>query len=307
MCFSVVKGSLREDESHTRQGESGSRAIASSSRRGRRGRSGPGGGVLAGCGNRAEAEARDRGGAGVWTHLESAEGLGGRGGLVAKPEDEDAGLDLFGRKQAKPAGLPPEFHLCGGRGGESNIGQSLRKRGIACLIKGGKPVVEEVAGGCVGDEAQLGAQARKANENGGVNGADVGSGASGHRSVGRIADNDGVDLVWIVIVFLAHTSSVTHGIEDQGERTDGDNDSEQDGTGAERLAAGDIEGGSGEWVVVLRLSRGEPDWRRSGGVGHTDSVDALSLCFPGRTEDKVNPHSILSKLCFLKAPVPTED
>jgi hypothetical protein len=100
---------------------------------------------------------------------------------------------------------------------------------------------------------------------------------------------------------------VTHGIEDQGERTDGDNDSEQDGTGAERLAAGDIEGGSGEWVVVLRLSRGEPDWRRSGGVGHTDSVDALSLCFPGRTEDKVNPHSILSKLCFLKAPVPTED
>jgi len=25
---------------------------------------------------------------------------------------------------------------------------------------------------------------------------------------------------------------------------------------------------------------------------------------PGRTEDKVNPHSIFSKLCFLKAPVP---
>jgi hypothetical protein len=140
-----------------------------------------------------------------------------------------------------------------------------------------------------------------------VNGADVGSGASGHRSVGRIADNDGVDLVWIVIVFLADTSSVTHGIEDQGERTDGDNDSEQDDSGAERLAAGDIEAGSGEWVVVLRLSRGEPDWRRSGGVGHTDSVDALSLCFPGRTEDKVNPHSIFSKLCFLKAPVPSDD
>jgi hypothetical protein len=105
---------------------------------------------------------------------------------------------LFGREQGKATGLPPEFHLCGGRGGESNIGQSLRKRGIACLIKGGKPVVQEVAGGDVGDEAQLGAEARKANENGGVNGADVGSGASGHRSVGGIADNDGVDLVWAI-------------------------------------------------------------------------------------------------------------
>ena len=175
-----------------------------------------------------------------------------------------------------------------------------RKRGIACLIKGGKPVVEEVAGGCVGDEAQLGAKARKANENGGVNRADVGSGASGHRSVGGIADNDGVDLVWIVILFLADTwcaggttapgrgvmSSVTHGIEDQGERTDGEYDSEQDGSGAERLAAGDIEGGSGEWgpcLMVLRLSRGEPDWRRSGGVGHTDSVDVLPF-WPVQTE-----------------------
>ncbi len=174
--------------------------------------------------------------------------------------------------------MPPEFHLCGGRGGESNVGQSLRKRGIPCLIKGGKPVVEEVAGGCVGDEAQLGAEARKANENGGVNGADVGSGASGHRSVGRIANNDGVDLVWIVLVVPGgSTSGVTHGIEDQGERTDGENDREQDGSGAERLAAGDIERGSGDWVMVLRLSRGEPDGRRSGGVGHTDSVDVLPL------------------------------
>jgi hypothetical protein len=132
-----------------------------------------------------------------------------------------------------------------------------------------------VAGGGVGDKAYLGAPARKVNENGGVNGADVDSGASGHRSVGGIADNDGVDLVWIVIVFLAGTSGVTEGIENQGERTDGGNDSEQDGCRAERLAASDIEAGSGAWVVVLRLSRGEPGWRRSGGLGHTDSVDAL--------------------------------
>ena len=40
---------------------------------------------------------------------------------------------------------------------------------------------------------------------------------------------------------------VTQGIEDRGERTDGDNDGEQDGCGAERLAASDIEPGSGEY------------------------------------------------------------
>ena len=39
---------------------------------------------------------------------------------------------------------------------------------------------------------------------------------------------------------------VTQGKEDDGERGDGDNDSEQDGCGAERLAASDVEGGSGE-------------------------------------------------------------
>ena len=228
-----------------------------------------------GRGNSAEAEARDVGGVGLRTHLEGAEELGWRRGLVAEPEDEDAGLDLFGREQAKATGLPSEIHLCAGRGGESNVGQSIRKRGVACLIKRGKPVVEELAGGGVGDEAHLGAPAWKANENGGVNWADVGSWASGHRSVGGIADDDGVDLVWIVIVFLDGTSGVTQGKEDQRERTDGGNDREQDGSGVERLAASEIEAGSDGWVVVLRLSRGEPGWRRSGGVGHTDSVDAL--------------------------------
>jgi hypothetical protein len=241
----------------------------------RRERSGPGGGLLTGRGNSAEAEARDAGWAGLRTHLEGAEELGWRGGLVAEPEDEDAGLYLFGREQAKATGLYPEFHLCAGRGGESNIGQSIRKRGVAGLIEGGKPVVEEVAGGGVGDETYLLAPARKTNENGGVNGADVVSRASGHRSVAGITEDDDVDLVWIVIVFLGGACGVTQGIEDQGERTDGAHDSEQDGSGAERLAASEIEGGSGEWVMVLRLSRGEPGWRRSGGVGHTDSVDAL--------------------------------
>jgi hypothetical protein len=36
-----------------------------------------------------------------------------------------------------------------------------------------------------------------------MNGADVISRASGHGSVGGIAEDDGVDLIWIVIVFLA--------------------------------------------------------------------------------------------------------
>jgi hypothetical protein len=81
-------------------------------------------------------------------------------------------------------------------------------------------------------------------------------------------------------------SGVTQGIEDRGERTDGDNDSEQDGCGAERLAASDIEAGSGGYGeiggqaplyerVALGLSRRGPGWGRSGEVGHTDSVDAL--------------------------------
>jgi hypothetical protein len=242
-------------------------------------------------------------------HLEGAENLGRRGGLVVEPEDQDAGLDLFGREQAEAAGLPPKFHLCGGHGGESNVGQSSRKRGIGCVVKGGKPVVKEMAGRGVGDEAHLVAGARKVNEDGGVNGADVGSAAGGHRSVGRIAEDNGVDLVGIVIVFLVGSwdapdcgaggtisagasggkvcmSSMTQGIEDRGERTDGDNNSEQDGCGAQRLAASDIEAGSYEYGeiggqallhegVALGLSRRGPGWRRSGEVGHTDSVDAL--------------------------------
>ncbi len=224
-------------------------------------------------------------------------------------EDQDAGLDLFGREQGEAAGLPPEFHLRGGRGIESNIGQSSRKRGIGCLVKGGEPVVEEMAGRGVGDEAHLLAGARKVNEDGGVNGADVGSAAGGHRSIAGIAEDNGVYLVGIIIVFLVgswdapdcgaggrisagaaggemYMSGVTQGIEDRGERTNGDDDSEQDGCGADRLAASDIEAGSGEYGEnagqpllhewgALGLCRRGPGWRRSGEVGHTDSVNAL--------------------------------
>jgi len=136
-------------------------------------------------------------------HLEGAEDLGRQRGLVAEPEDEHAGQDLFGREQEEAAGLAPKFHLCGGRGGESDSGQCIGKGGVGCLIKGGEPVVEQAAGGGVGDEAHLVAGARKANDDGGMNRADVISRAGGHRSVGGIAEDDGVDLIWIVIVFLA--------------------------------------------------------------------------------------------------------
>ena len=69
------------------------------------------GGVLPGCGNGAEAEARDSGRGGVWKYLEGAEDFGRGGSLVAEAEDEDAGLDLFGREQAEAACLLTEFHL----------------------------------------------------------------------------------------------------------------------------------------------------------------------------------------------------
>ncbi len=73
-------------------------------------------------------------------------------------------------------------------------------------------------------------------------------------------------------------SGVTQGIEDRGERTDGGHGSEQDGSGAERLAAGDIEARSsesgdagGERLLHgsggPRVFRGGPGRRRSGGVG----------------------------------------
>jgi hypothetical protein len=100
-----------------------------------------------------------------------------------------------------------------------------------------------------------------------VNRADVVSRAGRHRSVGGITENDGVDLGWIVFLIgirggpgcgAGGTSSagaaggemcmsgVTQSKENREERTDGGHGSEQDGSGAEWLAASDIEAGSGE-------------------------------------------------------------
>jgi hypothetical protein len=92
------------------------------------------------------------------------------------------------------------------------------------------------------------------NEDGRVNGTYVVSLASGHRSVGGITEDDGVDLRWIVfvvgvvgsgcgagpgsagVVGVQMCMSVPLGIEDQEERTDGGHDCQQDSSGAERLA-----------------------------------------------------------------------
>ncbi len=166
-------------------------------------------------------------------------------------EDEDAGLDLFGKEQGEAAGLLPELYLCSSRGGECDIGQSVAKCGIACLIEGGEPVVEEAASGGVGDEAHLVSKAGQANEDGGVNRADVLSPAGGYRSVGGITENDGVDLGWIVFLVVSRggfgcgagrtgstravggemwMAGVTQGIENRGESADSGHGSEQDGS-----------------------------------------------------------------------------
>jgi hypothetical protein len=58
-------------------------------------------------------------------HLEGAQGFSPLRGLVAESENEDTGLDLFGREQAEAASLPPELHLRGGDGGELYGGQSV--------------------------------------------------------------------------------------------------------------------------------------------------------------------------------------
>ncbi len=210
----------------------------------------------------AEAEACDGGGQGVRRYLKGAEELGGCGGLIAEPEDEEAGLDLFGGKEIEAAGVFAELHLCGGGGREGGVGEGVGEGGVAGLVEGGEPVVEEVAGGGFGDEADLIAVAGEADEDEGVDGADVVSAAGGAGCVGGIAEDDGVDLGGIVVLVggggggggggvagatggAMGGGGVGEGAEDEGERDNGGCDGEQDDSGAERLAGGEIEAGSG--------------------------------------------------------------
>jgi hypothetical protein len=142
-----------------------------------------------------------------------------------------------------------------------------------------------------------------------VNAADVIAAARGHRGVAGIAEDHSVDLVRIVVFLVAargapnrgadetigagsagapraetHMSGVAQGIEDRRQRTDGNNDSQQDGRGAERLAPSDIEAGAAECgQIALWRSRGGPGWCKFGEGGHTNIVDAP----PGRAVEPV--------------------
>ena len=108
---------------------------------------------------------------------------------------------------SKSGGLLAKFDLCGGSRGECLVGQSIGERGIACLIEGREPVVEEMAGGAVGDEAHLITPARQVDDDEWVNGADVLALARRHGSVGGVGEDDGVDLVGVVLVVFGRGAS----------------------------------------------------------------------------------------------------
>jgi hypothetical protein len=120
---------------------------------------------------------------------------------------------------------------------------------LVCLVERGEPCVEKAAGGAVGDKAHLVAEAGQADEDEGVNGADMIAPAGRYGSIGGIAEDDGVDLGWIILVVGSgcgagrtvspggvwgevNTSGVAKAVEDREERADGSYGGEQDGSGA---------------------------------------------------------------------------
>ena len=112
-------------------------------------------GVWTSGGNGSQAEACDGRGHGVGDDLEASEDFSRRGGLIAEAEDEQAGLDLFGGEQVEAAGVLAELELGGSGGAKRAVGQRIAERGIAGLVEGREPGVEQMAGGAVGDEADL--------------------------------------------------------------------------------------------------------------------------------------------------------
>jgi hypothetical protein len=77
------------------------------------------------------------------------------------------------------------------------------------------------------------------------------------------------------------TSVVTQGIEDRGESSEGGYSSEQDGSGAERLASGEVEARSGERRDFRRLLHVGGPWVP---LAAAASVDGLST---GGVSDQV--------------------
>ena len=94
------------------------------------------------------------------------------------------GSTSFAESKLKPPVCRRSSNCAAVAEARATFGRATRKCGVACLIESGKPVVEEVASGSVGDEADLVTEAGQTNEDGGVNGADVVSRAGGHRSIG---------------------------------------------------------------------------------------------------------------------------
>lgn len=152
----------------------------------------------------SEAKAGNGGRAGVGPHLEGAKDFVAFAGLVAEPEDEDAGLDLFGGEQIEAAGLSAKLHLCSELGVVAGFSgeawQGSLEGGFIGLVEGREPVVEQMAGWGVGDQAGLVAEAGQVHDDEGMDGAGclVATGWAG--SVGGIAEDDGVDLVGIILV-----------------------------------------------------------------------------------------------------------
>jgi len=175
------------------------------------------------------------------------------------------GWTSLAERSAKPPVCWRSSNLRGGSGGERDGGKSAAERGVAPVVEGGEPAVEEAAGGGVGDEAGLLAEAGQVNDDEGVDVADVVAVAGGGGGVGGVAEDNGVDFVFVVFIVGGRGGGgsrggagsagaggagvlpavVTQGVDDGGEGEDGGHGGEQDGFGADGLGAGEIEAGSG--------------------------------------------------------------
>jgi len=151
----------------------------------------------------SQAEVGD--GIGVFAELQRAEDLHAFLRLIAQAEDEQAGFDFFRREKVEAAVLFAQGHFDGCGGGAGAGGQGCLQVGVAGLVEGGEPPVEQVPGGRVGDEAELFSVAWELNEDGGVDGRDVVSAMGGAGSVGGVAYDDGVDLVGVVFLVFFFT------------------------------------------------------------------------------------------------------
>src|SRR5947209_13436260 len=74
------------------------------------------------------------------------------------------------------------------------------------MVERCKPTVEQTARGRIRNETHLISKAGQTNHDGRVNWADVVSPVAGHRCVGRIPQDDGVDLGRIVFIVVSRSA-----------------------------------------------------------------------------------------------------